>query len=398
MSLSNGVLPLNSPGPSMRFNDQYNGSNGWPDNGRSTYGDTSHSAWASSGVYVTFADGHGFTGTDGCNAANTGYNLMVSQFTGAGFPYTDGCQINLMSSFGSIAQTNTGGWTDGYTWKPSGIIYINDGQTATGLYLWVERQLDSSPFTSANPSLMYSPDGGTTWCAPGHSGAQCSVNGDPPAANTQMFTSSKECLLFFVQYEKNAAGTVNVDGETAYIYVFAEDNSGNRILMRAARGANLQSAVSWQFYTGAVGGNIAASGNWSSSDASATVIQTGGYEGQVVYIPYYGYIWVSYAASAPVFSIASQLTGPWTSAYSESEIGGGLYEFPALDLSSVSVSSQLPFSATAYIRFAGSYTLQTSNPATNNYSMFWRQLTFTGPPLASSIQGAVTLSGAVSIQ
>ena len=363
IALSPGALPP-SP-PSYRYNDQY------PVNARSTFGDTGSTTWAANAnVYVTFGDGYGFgVSNAGCNNGNGGANLIVGQFSGAA-PYLNGVNVNCMASFGQQTQTNTGGWTDGNDWKPQGIMAISDGATAPGLYMWVGRINAGSPFASGDPTLMYSPDYGATWCAPGHTGSACNTNGDAPAANTAEFTGSGEAVIVFVEYEQGASGRIEHDGNRQFIYAIAHSNAGNDILMRAARGSNLQSAASWQFYTGGIGGAILRAANWSASDSSATVILGAGYMAQVVWIPGYGYLKPDYAGSGLTFYTAQTLTGPWGLAFAEPIVSTGLYEFPALDLSSLVPGGAI----TAYVSFEGSYTLQSSNPAANEYSLFWRQI------------------------
>ena len=343
--------------PTYRFNDA----------GQSTFGDSGQTAWAADGtVYQTFGDGTGF------NAGCPGSNLLVGKFTGSA-PFLTGTNLNCMSSFGTQSQVNSGGWTDGKDWKPGGMQYVADGMTATGLYLWVERDLAVSPFTYSNPFLMYSPDGGATWCAPGDS--TCLASGDAPAPGGSMFPDL--AIVRFVQFEKGATGAIAFDGNASYLYCIAMRGAlpYSELLMRVARGSNLQSATSWQFYNGPIGGDITASANWSTSDSGATVLLTGN-DGQVTYIPGFGYLKTdTYSAANDLeFYSAPTLTGPWTGVFYEGPVNPPLYGFPGIDLSSLSVTGR---TATANVSFQGSYLDQTNNPATNQYSQFWRKMTLT---------------------
>lgn len=375
VTLSPGALPVSTP--TYRYNDQYSTT------GRSTFGDSGVTAWAANGtVYRTFGDGYGF-GPSGCNNGNGGANLIVGAFSGTA-PYLNGANINCMTSMGAQTQVNAGGWGDGLDWKPTGLMAVSDGQTAAGLYMWVARTVAAVPFNQSNSSLMYSPDGGVTWCAPGHTGSQCNTNGDAPAAGTWMFPQGP---IRFVEYEKGASGAITQDGNQSYIYCYAGQSVPgylwNFVLMRAPRGSSLQSASSWQFYVGAIGGNVATSGNWSASASSATALYSGGLtDGAVAWIPGYGYLLPAQAASNTgnaglVFSSSPTLTGPWAVVFTEPPIAGVDYGFPGVDLSSLVIAGN---TATANVMFDGSYLYLSSSPTSNEYSLFWRQVTIPIPP------------------
>lgn len=385
--MSNGTPPLTG-GLSIRYNDQYNGSNGQPNNGRSTYGDSGETAWGADGtIYTTFGDGYGFqTSNVGC----IGSSIIIGKFTGSA-PYLNGSNANCLTNFGTIAETGIGVCSGG-SHKPGGVQNINDGQTigagSAAVYMWDSCAETSSPFQYTTSTLLYSPNGGVTWCAPGHTGGQCSANGDVPAS--AQFTGSKEAIIRFVQYEQGAAGSITFDGNNSYIYgvSFYDASPYYLYLMRAARGSNLQLAETWQFYTGAIGGSIATSGSWSSSDASATALITGCNDGHVRYIPGLGYLKTDTydAAGDMVYYTAPTLTGPWAMAYYETGINPPLYGFPALDLASISQASTSPISLTGWMGYQGSYLGITGNPATNQYSQFWRQIKITATRTGWMIQ------------
>jgi hypothetical protein len=356
-------------GPPFAYNDQYTGADGWPDTGYYWRGDTNYYAWATDGTnYATWNDGDGPTssGFSGCSS-NIGVATIASNLQSA--LYT-----NCMSSMGTLGETNTGGWTDGYTWKSAGITYINDGSTPTGLYWSVFRDLDSSPYTKANGSIMYSADGGTTWCAPGHSGGTCNTNGDAPAANTAEFTSLP--VLYFVQYEQGSSGTLTVDCQNSYIYAYGLDGAlSANYLMRADRGTNLQTASNWQYYSGVIGGNACTSGNWSSSFSRATQFAPTAWSGlspAVVYVSGYGYVSGSITisgATGSVFYTATSITGPWTQIYVETV---PLYSFVAPILSTLQSSGG---TYTMYVGFSGNAIYD--NGGVSAYSPHFRLMTIT---------------------
>lgn len=399
--MSNGNAPLTGPN-SYRYDDQYNGANGRPNNGRSTYGDSSETAWASDGtIFQTFGDGSGFSVNNSSTCPKN--NMPLGWFTGT-YPYLNGVNINCMSNFGTWGQTNIGlcGTVTG-SWKPAGLISINDRQTiGAGPHSWyliVTCATTSIPFYSTYPTLLYSPDDGVTWCAPGHTGAQCSTAGDVPSV--AQFTSTKVRIIRFVQYEQGDTGTATIDQHNLYVYAFAAGNPGgySLYLMRAARGSNLQcgpnnaSALSctnpWQFYTGAVGGDITNNSNWNSSDASATVILPPNVnDGSYRYIPGLNYIKTDTASQNydMAYYATKTLTGPWTKMYYEPPNATYLYGFPAMDLSSITVTSTNPFQATGWVGYTGSYLCQTDDPTTNCYSQFWRKATISATPGGWQIQ------------
>lgn len=380
IALSPGVLPATPP--TVRYNDQFLST------GNSTFGDSGETAWGSDGtVYTTFGDTTGFN--TGCSN-----NLTIGKFTDVA-PHLTGANINCMTAFGGKS-SGSGYCASVGSWKPGGILQISDGLTAAGLYMWIECVQTSTPFAYSKPSLLYSADNGVTWCAPGHTGGACSTAGDVPSA--PLFAGNL-AIVRFVQYEKGASGTLVVDDNNTYIYAIGMSSSSgvpyNEILMRATRGSNLQTAASWQFFTGTLGSSISTPGSWASSTSGATVLMSGD-DGTIRWIPGYGYLKTDvFDAMADLeFYTAPTLTGPWTGVFFETVINPPIYGFPALDLSSLSVVGR---TATGYVGFEGSASLQTGNPITNQYSQFWRQLTISAPtPVALS--GTVSISGAASVQ
>jgi hypothetical protein len=375
VSLQSPLYPQPKP---FFYNDQFTGSDSWADTGLSFQGDTLFSAWTLSGaVYLTWNDGWGAStsgGLSGGCSANMGIATLSADLTTA-------TQKNCMSSFGTLGQTNTGGWSDGSDWKSGGVIDVEDGSTAEGLYWSVFRQDPSGPYTRTNSSIMYSSNGGTTWCAPGHSGASCSANGDAPAANTAEFTSLP--TMYFVEYEKGATGSLTVDCQNSYIYSYSTTGDFTATyLMRAARGSNLQLAANWQYYSGAIGGNACTSGNWQSGFSGSTMIVGGSITIQsstnaVVYIPGYGYVLgmiANYTPAAWFYSSAS-ITGPWVEVFQDGA-AANLYGFtgPLLHTLTTDGSGNIHI----WFAFSGSSTLDTGAGSTP-YSPHFREMTINAP-------------------
>lgn len=330
--------------------------------------------WDSSGAaFMTWNDGWG-PSDSGASSGGCSRNIGLSTISS---DLTTAAKVNCMDSFGTIAQANTGGWTDGKTWKSGGILAINDGSTAAGLYWSVMRQLDTPPWTRTFGSIMYSSDGGTTWCNPA---ASCSTSGAPPAANTGEFTDTP--TLGFVQYEQGATGTLNVDCQGSYIYAYGTTGDfTNAYLLRGARGTNLQSFSNWQYYSGAVGGDVCTSGNWTSTFTSATkLIGTGTTVDTsstyvATYIAGFGYLLAETETNGTVLYKSSKLTGPWAEAYADGK-DGQAFSFVSPILSTMAVDGSGNISM--YLAFAGSY-LTDTNTGSTPYSPHFRLMHINAP-------------------
>jgi len=248
-------------------------------------------------------------------------------------------------------------------------MYIDDGVTAPGLYLNVFRQKAGPPWNRANASIMYSADGGSTWCNP--AGA-CNTNGAAPAANTAEFSSLP--TMNFVQYEKAGTGTLTVDCQNLNIYAFSTTGDfASTYLMRAARGSNLQLAANWQYYSGAINGDVCAAGNWSSSFGNATFISA--IPPSTVYIPNYGYLLGTYTDAGMVFYRASTLSGTWTQVFIDSA-AGNLYGSVAALLPTLSTDAS--GNIHLYVCFVGQY-LFDDGQGNTLYSPAFRWMTINKP-------------------
>jgi hypothetical protein len=388
----------------LRYNDQYDGSNGMPNNGRNSDGDSMFTAWGPGTpgtLYVTFDDGHGFSTGRSCDG-----NIVLGKFQDG--TYLNGTNLNCMTGYCAEATTNCpASWSDNRTWKTSGITYVVDPYHTASLYLWAYRQDNGGSYTGANPFLIRSLDGGVSWCNPHHSNSieSCSVatdtNGDVPAgSDTPTISSTRMVRPEFVQYEQSSSGSLNVDNNPNYLYVMGADSTDqNMYLARCARSVDCTQNGQWQFYVGPLGGDPANGDNWSSSDSSATIFLTfpnAAVQGRPKYINGYGYLWpVSLELTQALnssyqwtttFFYSPRITGPFTRI-----TPGGMWwddtvrpNFAELEMRSMSVRQSSPFSGSISLLNTGDFSLRNyANPALNQYSLFWRSIFLTATPPAT---------------
>jgi hypothetical protein len=391
-----GTFTLNTAGIT-EYNSQFGST------GRTSRGDSWYTTWASDGtLFLGNNDGQNFTTTaitNGCQSS--GSATALGKINSA---FTIGTVINCLTSNGTIAQTDTGGWTDGLRWGEFGMLYVNDGSTTTGLY-WLWGRVPNTPGNQVNSSIMYSPDEGVTWCAPGHTGGSCNTNGDSPAANTAEFATNFNSIQF-IQYEQGATGTAPVDCNPTYIYAVGRSTDGTKLFLgRVTRGTNLQTYASWSFYTGSTGGNPCTSGNWGAQASATAICQSSGgscdlENNTIIYISGFGYLMSNMGGSDGLtFELwtAPTFTGPWTSVmtYDTTALNGG-YGFTTSNPMLSSLTETGPSSWSIVFCWGGSSLSDTDN-ATTPYSPWFIQLSYAGPA-GSALQDAVSLSGGAVLQ
>src|SRR5258708_30080621 len=91
-------------GPVQNYNNQFNGSNGWPNNGRYTDHDTTRGTWCADGkIYESGNDGYGPQYVLKSTRGRTIFLNTLTPFTtpAAGVLET---LVNSMDDFGTIAQ------------------------------------------------------------------------------------------------------------------------------------------------------------------------------------------------------------------------------------------------------------------------------------------------------
>jgi hypothetical protein len=406
----------------VRYNDQYNGSNGLPNNGRFDYGDTPHlTTDDAGGTYVSRNDGYGFAVSPSTGACNysTGENMLLAKWTGAG--YLNGSNVNCMTDYcGSTVTNCPAGWTDNRVWKSTGIEYVHDASHAGSLYWWVQRQLDNGPWTGANAYLIRSLDHGASWCRPARStGVETcsgtpSTTGDvpPSLAETPTLADPKFARPMFVQFDEPSTGATTFQGNSTYLYVMAADSlETSSYLGRCLRSADCTQSGTWQAYTGAIGGDPTVGGNWSSTLSSATLMlfnpQNTAVDvpgaNQPKYVAGVGYLWpqtgFTQAYDLSIFW-SNSITGPWVMLNPGALAGPTAVKpnYPEIDLHGVTHIGNV---YTVPLVQSGDYVTITSNPATNNYAQFTRAFDVT--PAASvangaTVSGPIKISGPITIQ
>ncbi|HLG97129.1 MAG TPA: hypothetical protein VKX49_12525 [Bryobacteraceae bacterium] len=407
---------LNSVSAFTRYNDQYNGSNGLPNNGRFSHGDTPHLTTDNNGVtYTTANDGTGFQ-PGGCGSQS----IVLAKYLSAG--YLNGSDVNCMTEYGSAGSTNVpSSWTDNLGWKSAGQNYVVDANHTGSHYWWVNRQLDSpsggTPWLGTTAFLMRSLDHGVSWCKPAHSTGieTCSitpdVNGDVPvASDTPTFSGTKFIRNFFVQFEQPSTGATNVDGNSTYLYIVSADYlETSYYLARCARNVDCTQSGQWQAYVGAVGGDPLNNSNWSSTLTAPTLflfnpqsvaVDVPGASGPK-YVAGLGYIWLQTGMYQPY-----DLTVFWAAKLTDRPVllntggvagGSMLPNYPEFDLSSATWASG---AVTLTVLQSGDYINSTGNPATDPYSSYYRTINLTpavAAPGASALSG-ISLSGGVRVQ
>ncbi len=407
-----GITPVSPTAPSgpsynlvnasvaneVRYNDQFAGTNGAMKTGNYTQGDTWFYTWADDGnLYTTFNDGKG-----GNTAASKAGNIGVAKVSADLNTITN---INQMTDYGTSAQTNTNGWTDGATWKTRGLSSIHGA-----LYLTVVRQLDNAPWTITSASILKSTDHGQTWCNSTHSsGTGCSTTpgqtGDAPLGGQAMWTGAALPMASptAVTYcQDSSAGCPNIDNNGTYTYWTS--NSGNYsgvTLARVRTSANMQDVTQWQYFTGGNGGDITQDANWSSSMSNAVPLITGPFSTWVpaYYIQQLGmYVMLVEENNGntgnTVIYTSAHVGGPWNkSAFvngDEQALG-----YPSLVMSKVQPLSSTPPSVSVTLASSGSYVTQTQGltyPLTDSYSVHYQTLTLSGAstsPLQASVAAYV---------
>ena len=316
--------------------------------------DTWSSTWASDGNTYSISDDNivGWTG-----AAPSGYSASVALLSSVGNPGTTtiigsledampnmGTLAHLFKGFGlmSIQGTLYGFWGEQPETGPQ--ILTNEFQTQV-----VACAIGSPCTTDSNWSPLPAAGGSTAWSSPMWpipSPARMSPEDIPPKS-LGLFTTP--VWVEYGQDYNNSTGTLagfplNVDNNTVYAYAFGSDgfsfNGSNDYLGRvpiAGGATTIQNQSNWQYYCGAIGGNIATSGNWcsySSSMASypptATALFSEPFkvgEVGVQYLPVHGryiaiFTYYPGALQSPllkqifnsVWAVyeAGNLTGPWT--------------------------------------------------------------------------------------
>lgn len=380
-----------SNGATVRYNDQWDGSNGLSDTDRSTCGDTNFTTFDLSGnLLMTFNDGSGFN-TGGSAPIGCGNNHVLGSIA-SGSSYLAGSNVNLFSGW-----AGSPGWSDGRVWHTAGIGMYSDSNRSGGvLYLAAMRHDPAPPFQSTKPYLMKSLNAGSTWCNPAHSSGikSCSItavaDGDEPApGDTPTINTSKCGWLQLHQFEVGGTGAITFEGNNSYIYGNCIDETQeNTYVVRCARSADCTQSGTWEGYIGAQGGDVSNNANWSTTTTNwlsvpelAGVLQT-----RLVYVgPPFGYI-VPIEKTLPYAGLmlrADSITGPFYSfGYlpGSNTQGSRMPNFPLFEIGTVTRGSTLGIS----LFWSGDYTSgaagdTSTDPAINSYSSHRTVVNLTGP-------------------
>lgn len=392
-----------SIGTRYRYNDQFNGSNGWPSNGRSIDDDSARSTRCLNGItYTIMNDGLGPN-----NSLASGRNLFItslsSGFTGpsSGQLYT---LVNGMDSYGTITQINSGDWTDGKHWK-------SDGSHCEGGRLFISQYRQGLPHFGTG-SFNWSDDYGVTWCSYAHTNhvtgactVAASATGDAPTNGQQQFDYTGMRGFAFLQYGADNVSSSVVEGNDVWSYQYLQGDTINDIYVTRITHANfrLMDETLRQFYRGS--GLCTADASWSTNQADK-VRMVGGTNiiSNVMYIPETGYYILEgiEANQDAVFYSSRSACGPFLEA-ARIVYGGDptvLQAWFSPVIQSIStVPSGSSYVTTVLLISGWSAGGRTGSAATNNYSQFDNFVTITSSaPRSVATSGKTTWGGKVAIQ
>lgn len=393
-----------SIGTRSNYNGQYNGSGGWPNNGRYDDGDSGRYAWCSGNKnYVLNNDGLGPNGI-----LTSGRNIFLEELS-ANFTGPAGGQLytlrNSLDDFGTITQINTNGWSDGKHWK-SGGLYCDGGV----MYMVPYRQ---GGLHFGDGSIMRSLDGGVSWCSPAHTdpSGNCTITpsatGDAPTngQTTLDFTGMRD--IEFVQYGMDGGTWPLVDDNDIWIYGYLQgdlidDIYPIRIRRTEMKLTNDGTKIQFKKSTG----SCLADAGWSSNQADKSKLVGGtNITGNIMYIRESGY-YVMEAIGATgdaIFYASHSPCGPFL------EIGriafGGVAANTQAWFAPVIQSISTSVVGTNYVTtvlWVSSWAVdgRTGSPETNKYTHQNNVVTFTSPVprINSVISTKVTIGQGVTIQ
>jgi hypothetical protein len=379
-----------SIGARAAYNGQFNGTGGWPNNGRYMDGDSGRSTWCSDGTtYVVFNDGIGPNGS-----LSGGRNIFLASLSD-NFTGPSGGQLytvrNSMDIFGTITQNNTNGWTDGKNWKTDGLHCQNGA-----MYMSVYRL---GGIHNGNGSLMKSLDNGATWCSPSHTNhttGACTITpsatGDAPTNGQNMLDFTGMRGLQFVQYAQDGGtGPSVIENNDTWTYMYLQGDLVTDIYAMRVRNTDLPllDETKYQFYRGA--GSCTDDASWSTSQ-SDKVSMPGGTNiiSNVMYIPSSGYYVLEGIAlnQDAVFAASRSACGPFKE-IGRIPYGGDPSQLQAWFSPVIKTMSTSTSGVTTMLWISGwAVGGRTGNPATNLYSQYDNLLTFTSPPMDLRQDGA----------
>lgn len=373
-----------SASAATRYNDQF------PINGRQMFGDSAYCAWAGDGnTYCSYQDGH-------IPNTATQFNTMVFSWpTSTDLTYSLASATNALTNAGTLnGQFNTNGWTDNRGWRTMGVFSIWDKASSTSI-------LYDSLFRGGNTdagltSILKSIDLGAHWVAPQSNtgpGVVGSLNGDMPTPPNCMLcgVGFQYRLTPFLTCQDHKDCLNPVANERSYQYFFTDISPVGLARVRLEN-APLQDGSLIQYYVGA---NLADDGNypsaWSNNQTGQTLFANTatGIWPMATYLPdFHLYLITSWA---PTSYSPSDITPtglniytaqyPWSVPMLIGTISvpgtptGYLPAFAQAQLATYKVTSSSPLTVTIKIQVSGYFTGQSTNPNTNQYSIFMYDVT-----------------------
>lgn len=328
---------------------------------RTTQGDTWFSLWGSSGARVSCND---------CNGPNNAYGDANLAFMSIS---NDALNIQPINGFASY-KSNSTGWPAGSNWKSDGMVAYNNQ------YIWEVTQQNETSFYQSSGSIISSTDDGASWCRPEDN--TCTTT--PPSNGSYMWGDTVMSRMYFIQYTQNnvpVPGGVNPDNSDTQINFLTRDEKTSSLhagyILKSSLANGWNGATNYMMWQGG--------SNYSAFYSSAAAIQCT--YGNVTSNCFTNLIGITYIPQRNIYLMAvgnaggvgmqlwtaSSYLGPYiftatTHLATNSQVTSG---FPDPLSFSVSRVRSNPNIDKVKILWNGDFSLATSTPTTNAYSVFW---------------------------
>lgn len=397
--------------PQFNYSNQFTGINGWPNNGRHGFQDTTRATWCLDGnTYVSGNDGYGPNYILGFG---TGRNIFLTTMTPFTVPSAGNLQLltNSMDSFGNSA---TDVYGNGTTLKSSGMLCNFDTVTSTEIFYWSTYQQESSindQFGTCT-NIMRSDDHGATWWNPSHINHATGVPtqagsaaGDLPTVSSCMFPTDIKSLVFF-QYCQGNQNCIVVDGNNSFIYCLAETQFGTHMYGCRVANADIRKSdgTLYQWYKGPVPtstANFANSANWSFTESDHVAIEpteTANITDIIappIYLPAPKRYIIVIGTLTSLNEMFQGVTpnGPWSLLYNFPGSPPEGWHAPVLQ----SLATAVATTTVNYLVTNGPGGINTGNPSLNTYGPMFHIATFL-PYFSTVIRGSSKISGVTAIR
>lgn len=389
-------------GPVQSYSYQFDGSHGFPNNGRFSDQDTTRTTWCDDNkTYLTGNDGLGPQFVLVINVGRTIFLTTMSDFTVASAGVTQ-TMVNSMDSFGHSAEDV---YHNGTSVKSSGILCQN------GTLYWATYQQFSATNYQWGSSLniMKSLDHGATWCNPAHTNhttGACTITpsatGDIPTVSDSMFDASLK-IMHYAQYCKDGIGCPVVERNDVYTYGFVVTEFATHVYASRILTADLKKSDG-TLYSYYQGGTCTVDGSWGAL-GTALPIEPNAYSGAVsdvadaLYIPgpnFHTYVTLFGGGGTQSghagFYQSQSFCGPYVS----------LLEFPVSDeswnapiLKSLTVNGNN--ARINYLTTFGPPEQDVGSPQLNLYNPIFHVATFTGSA-KGILRGQAVLAGSTTLK